>query len=607
MKGQSVYQNSNNTSGNNFSYMNYNQNQSIPSQYYQQQQNQQSSQQPLQQQNQNITSYSRSQSRHSHHQSENVNISATNNTNSMQSQNSKYVKQSTSSMSHTQSNQVYQNSQLRENYNNLSNNSNAKSNQVQQSQTGNIRPSTVANILNNNSTNKISQNAIQNLKQTNQVIPNNSKVNNENRIQNNTITSNQNTLTNNNNNVISSSINANNNNSQSNNQQISSISASLKASTTNTKNQLQKKRKTFECGGTAFSVDDHYEFHKQIGHGAYGVVCSGIDTKCNKKIAIKKITNAFEDLVDAKRIVREIKMLKFFDHENIIALHDIIVPEQRTDYNDIYIVTELMETDLHRVIYSRQELTDDHIQYFLYQTLRGMLYIHSANVMHRDLKPSNILVNKNCDLKVCDLGLARGFEFDEEDGKTEYVVTRWYRAPEVILKASKYTKSIDVWSIGCIFAELLGRTPLFPGKDYLEQIQRIIAILGTPTPEELSYITNEGALKYLKSLPKRTKQSWENLYPNANLVGLDLLSKMLTFNPNDRYTIEECLAHPYFEGLHNPEDEPTCPEVFDWAWDDFELTKERLQGMVYDEAIDYQKVKAAQQQQQYQQQQSYEN
>jgi mitogen-activated protein kinase 1/3 len=103
----------------------------------------------------------------------------------------------------------------------------------------------------------------------------------------------------------------------------------------------------------------------------------------------------------------------------------------------------------------------------MYQTLRGLLYIHSANVIHRDLKPSNILVNKNCDLKICDLGLARGFQIEDEN-KTEYVVTRWYRAPEVILQASEYTKAIDVWSVGCIFAELIGRTPLFPGKDYLE-------------------------------------------------------------------------------------------------------------------------------------------
>jgi serine/threonine protein kinase len=116
-----------------------------------------------------------------------------------------------------------------------------------------------------------------------------------------------------------------------------------------------------------------------------------------------------------------------------------------------------METDLHRIIYSRQPLTIDHIQYFVYQMLRGLKYIHAANVLHRDLKPSNILVNSNCDLKICDFGLARGVE-DEQSGElTEYVVTRWYRAPEIMLACQDYSKAIDVWSVGCIFAELLAR------------------------------------------------------------------------------------------------------------------------------------------------------
>ena len=126
-----------------------------------------------------------------------------------------------------------------------------------------------------------------------------------------------------------------------------------------------------------------------------------------------------------------------------------------------------METDMHRVIYSRQDLTDDHCQYFMYQLLRGCLYIHSSNIIHRDLKPSNLLLNKNCDLKICDFGLARGYE-ETTTTLTECVVTRWYRAPEVILNASHYTNALDVWSIGCIFAELLGRAPLFPGDDYLD-------------------------------------------------------------------------------------------------------------------------------------------
>lgn len=199
----------------------------------------------------------------------------------------------------------------------------------------------------------------------------------------------------------------------------------------------------FTAGGTNFLVDDRYEYIKKIGQGAYGVVVAATDHQTNTKVGIKKIPNAFEDLIDAKRILREIKLLGFFDHENVISLLDVQLPPARTGYNDIYIVTDLMETDLHRVVYSRQDLTDDHIQYFMYQLLRGLLYIHSANVIHRDLKPSNLLLNKNCDLKICDLGLARGYDRETEN-LTEYVVTRWYRAPEVILNSSMYTKKIDI-------------------------------------------------------------------------------------------------------------------------------------------------------------------
>lgn len=228
--------------------------------------------------------------------------------------------------------------------------------------------------------------------------------------------------------------------------------------------ELNNAKHSFTAAGTTFTVPKRYEYIKVLGQGAYGVVCSALDKLKNRKVAIKKVPNAFADLIDAKRIVREIQILKFYNHENIISLLDVLKPDSRTGFEDIYFVNDLMETDLHRVIYSHQDLTDDHIQYFLYQILRGMLYIHSSSIIHRDLKPSNLLLNKNCDLKICDFGLARGLEPGETDGQlTEYVVTRWYRAPEVILNASNYTKALDVWSIGCIMAELLGRTPLFPG------------------------------------------------------------------------------------------------------------------------------------------------
>lgn len=339
--------------------------------------------------------------------------------------------------------------------------------------------------------------------------------------------------------------------------------------------------------GTTFVVDSHYEYGKLIGRGAYGVVVSATDKKNNMKVAIKKVHNAFEDLIDAKRIVREIKLLGFFDHENIVSLLDVQKPhEGRRNFEDIYIITDLMETDMHRVVYSRQELSDEHIQYFIYQCLRGILNMHTALVIHRDLKPSNLLLNKNCDLKICDLGLARGFDF-KDNMLTEYVVTRWYRAPEVILNASEYDHAIDIWSIGCIFAELLGRAPLLPGDDYLDQIKRVVGILGTPTTEELEFIGNELAVKYVKSLPKRNKQPWSTLFPKSNPVALDLIGKTLHFSPLKRYNVKQCLAHPYFEGLHNEATEPVRKEPFDWSWDDFEPTKDILQDMVYEEGLKY--------------------
>ena len=368
-----------------------------------------------------------------------------------------------------------------------------------------------------------------------------------------------------------------------------------------------KHKHSFTIAGSEFIVDERYEYIKQIGVGAYGVVISCYDKKTNRNVAIKKVGNAFEDLIDAKRIVREIKLLRYFKHDNIVSLIDIQKPPKRTGFEDIYIITDLMETDLHRVIYSRQELTDDHIQYFIYQILRGVLYMHSANIIHRDLKPANILANKNCDLKICDLGLGRAEVYDYDEKKvskkpkkkakndesdseedpelTEYVITRWYRAPEVILCPSHYAKAVDIWSVGCIFAELLGRQPLFPGDHYLDQIQKIIAVTGTPKMEELDFIQKKEAKEFFLKLVKRTKLTWTSLFPNANPIALDLLEKMLTFNPKKRYTVDQCISHPYFEGLHDPDQEPITTSTFDWTFDAVKLTKENLQSMIYDESL----------------------
>merc|ERR1719313_2233609 len=212
-----------------------------------------------------------------------------------------------------------------------------------------------------------------------------------------------------------------------------------------------------------------------------------MDEQQGEQIAIKKIESAFEDVTSTKRTLRELCLLRHLQHENLIDVRNIFLPGSKDDFEDIYVFSELMETDLASILKSSQPMTDDHCQFFLYQILRGMKYVHSAKVIHRDLKPRNLLVNSNCDLKICDFGLARVHFSDKEwvCPMTEYVCTRWYRAPEVICSWTDYSCAIDIWSIGCIFAEMLSRKPLFPGHNTQHQLDLIIATLGTPTDQEL--------------------------------------------------------------------------------------------------------------------------
>merc|ERR1719264_285225 len=295
-------------------------------------------------------------------------------------------------------------------------------------------------------------------------------------------------------------------------------------------------------GKVKFKVPAQWELIKKVGSGAYGTVCSFKDTRTGQKVAVKKITDAFHDLIDGKRILREVKLLRSFKHDNIISILDLYPPDH-PDFDDIYIITDLMETDLHKVIYSKQVLNDEHHQYFSYQILRGLLYLHSANVVHRDLKPSNILVNKNCDVKICDFGLARGFGADEDDPTlTDYVVTRWYRAPEVVLLASEYTKSIDVWSVVCILCELIGRKAIFCGKGHLDQIKKILQVTGTPTEADLDWLpARSPARSFIKKVPPCTKQPWQTIYPKATPHGIEAMERMLTFHPLRRATVQDAI------------------------------------------------------------------
>ncbi|KAL8146216.1 mitogen-activated protein kinase 3-like [Apium graveolens] len=320
-----------------------------------------------------------------------------------------------------------------------------------------------------------------------------------------------------------------------------------------------------------------------IGRGAYGIVCSIMNTETNEMVAIKKIANAFDNYMDAKRTLREIKLLRHLDHENIIALTDVIPPPVRRNFSDVYIATELMDTDLHQIIRSNQVLSEEHCQYFLYQLLRGLKYIHSANIIHRDLKPSNLLLNSNCDLKICDFGLARPNTDDEF--MTEYVVTRWYRAPELLLNSSDYTAAIDVWSVGCIYMELMNRRPLFAGRDHVHQMRLLTELLGTPTEADLGFVRNEDSRRYILQLPRHPRQSLRQLYPQVHPLAIDLIDKMLTFDPSKRITVEEALAHPYLERLHDVSDEPVCSKPFSFEFETAHLGEEQIKEMIYQEAL----------------------
>ncbi|KAK7319889.1 hypothetical protein RJT34_04617 [Clitoria ternatea] len=342
----------------------------------------------------------------------------------------------------------------------------------------------------------------------------------------------------------------------------------------------------YTFGKNTFEVDSKYGAMKPIGRGAYGVVCASINKDTKEKVAIKKISNIFDNRVDALRTLREVMLLRHIRHDNVICLKDVMRARERTSFKDVYLVYELMDTDLHQIIKSSQPLSNDHCRFFIFQILRGLRHLHDANVLHRDLKPANLLVNANCDLKICDLGLARTCGVDGEF-MTEYVVTRWYRAPELLLCCDNYGTSIDVWSVGCILAEILAREPIFPGTHALNQLKLIIDVLGTPNEGDLHFVDDPRSKKYIRSMPCVKGRPFSELIPDADPLAIDLLQKLLVFDPTKRITVSKALEHPYLADLYDPMCDPPSPQAPITLDIDHNWEEKMIREMMWNEMLHY--------------------
>ncbi len=461
--------------------------------------------------------------------------------------------------------------------------------------------------------------------------------------------------------------------------------------------------------GIKEDIGPEFKMIRKIGAGAYSSVWDAIHVPTGKRVAIKKETGVFEDLIDGKRLLREIRLLRGLDHPNVIKLIKVLISPAATvdNFTTIFLVLEIAEASLERLIRSTIELDQKQTKKLMYNMMIGLYYVHSAGVIHRDLKPGNVLFNKDCTVRVCDFGLARSIvgvkpkagtkltaklaqqvspkiaekdlpESDDEDeedkpeeatkapkgskkmeprvsiadvmsqsethcpfdssppahGKvtpggelmedrtsynkrlTAHVVTRWYRAPEIVLMLSNYGPPIDVWSAGCIFAELLTiikgskvpRRPLFPGTSCLalspfdpgsrasagrcslsipstDQMCIIIKVMGIPSEEDFSFVNDKEVVDFCRSLSIQTDGiSLAERFPKADKDAIDLLTKMLQFNPEKRITVAQCLEHPYFKEMRVPAAEKKAEKLLTLEFDKREIASEKqLRSLFIDE------------------------
>ncbi|KAL4567084.1 hypothetical protein LXL04_022656 [Taraxacum kok-saghyz] len=287
-----------------------------------------------------------------------------------------------------------------------------------------------------------------------------------------------------------------------------------------------------------------YEKIEKIGEGTYGVVYKALDKLTNKTIALKKIPLENPDEGVPSTAIREISLLKEMNHENIVRLYDVVHTEE-----NLYLVFEFLDLDLLKHMDTCPEFSKDPhlVKMFLHQILTGISHCHSHRILHRDLKPPNLLIDLSTNtIKLADFGLARAFSVPLTT-LTHEVVTLWYRAPEVLLGCEQYSTPLDVWAIGCIFAEMVTRQPLFNGDSEIDQLLKIFKIMGTPTEDTWPGVTSLRDFK--ASFPKWQPKDLATMVPDLDESGLDLLRKMLYMDPMRRISAKSALQHDYFKDI----------------------------------------------------------
>jgi cyclin-dependent kinase len=290
--------------------------------------------------------------------------------------------------------------------------------------------------------------------------------------------------------------------------------------------------------------EDRYQKISKIGKGTYGVVHKARDLDTDTLVALKQIHPESEDEGIPSTAIREISLLKELNHPNVVNLRDLLHSESA-----LVLVFEYVDMDLKAWMDQvGGALSVDQAKSFLMQLLRGLAYCHDKHVLHRDLKPQNLLISKAGELKLADFGLARAFGTVPVRGFSHEVVTLWYRAPDVLLGSTHYSTPIDIWSAGCILAEMVNGRALFPGSSATDQLQKIFKIMGTPTPEIFPGLTELPDWETQVG-PAQVAQPLSKICPNLDADGLDLLAQMLHYDPTKRITAKGALDHPYFADM----------------------------------------------------------